>query len=66
MPRKTAREEATKVIKQFIADAKSRKLDEITKTRQPKRRRAGLILLDALDLVEAEFYDWLNGLDETP
>ena len=65
MPRKTARQETKKLFEQFIASAKERQLSKVTTTRQPKRRRQALITLDALDLVEAEFYDWVNGLEQT-
>ena len=61
MPRKTARQETEKLMNQFMDQATERLLQKITTTRQMKRRQVALKTLDALDLVKAEFYAWLNG-----
>lgn len=64
MPRKTARQETEKLVKQFMDDSKAQYLRDIQLTRQPTRRQQLLYELDALDSVSAKFYKWLNALDD--
>ena len=64
MARKTAKEEAGKLMKLFVQQTKDKYLRDITATRQPGRRRQLLYELDALDSVAGKLYDWLNGLED--
>ena len=63
MARKTAREEATKLLTRCVDETKAAYLLDIQQTRQPSRRRQLLYELDSLDSVAAKLYKWLNGLD---
>ena len=64
MARKSAREEAGKIMKQFVEETKAGYLQDIQATRIPSRRRQLLFELDALDSVAAKLYGWLNGLED--
>ena len=64
MPRKSTKEEATAYMQAFCVAAKDRLTQKMLKTMQPKRRDAMFKTIQAIDLVEAEFYNWQNGIDE--
>ena len=64
MPRKSTREEAAQYMQGFFDEAKDRLTQKMLKTMQPKRRDAMFKTIQAIDLVEAEFYNWQNGIDE--
>ena len=64
MPRRSTREEATKFIESFFSEAEVYFKDEMTKTRQVGRRDEMWNNLQALDRVNAFFYNWLNGVDD--
>lgn len=64
MPRKTARQETERMVKQFIDESKAAYLVDIQATRVYSRRRQLLYELDALDTVAAKFYNWLTSLDD--
>ena len=64
MPRRSTKEEATKFMAGFFAEAKDALTADILKTRQPTRRSELLNEIDALDRVHARFYNWINGVDE--
>ncbi len=63
MPRRTTKQEVEQVMSGFFKLAKQRALDNVLKTQQPSRRRKLLNKIDALDLVEAEYYDYINGVE---
>ena len=64
MPRRSTREEASKFMQGFFDEAKQILTDDILKTRQPLRREELLKEIDALDRVNARFYNWVNGVNE--
>ena len=64
MPRRSTREEATKFMQGFFEEAKDALTKDILKTRQPLRRTELLSEIDALDRVNARFYNWINGVND--
>lgn len=61
MPRKTAKEEASKIIDLFMAESERDILADIKLTRQPTIRAEFLGELDALDRMKKRYYNWSNG-----
>ena len=64
MPRRSTKEEATAYMAQFFADARQRLTEQMVKTMQPKRRNEMFNTIQAIDKVEAEFYNWANGVND--
>ena len=63
MPRKSTKEEAAQFMEGFFEEAKQNLTADILKTRQPIRRSELLNEIDALDRVNARFYNWINGVE---
>ena len=61
MPRKTAKEEATKIINKFMSESEADILRDIKGTRQPSIRAEYLAEMDALDRMKKRYYNWSNG-----
>ncbi len=64
MPRRTAKQETERMFGRFLQEAKAGLTQDILSTRQPKRRKALLTEIDALDRVEARFYAYVNGVTD--
>jgi len=64
MPRRSTKEESAKFMSGFFEEAKASLTADILKTRQPMRRTELLNEIDALDRVNARFYNWINGVED--
>lgn len=65
MARATAIQQAEKHIARFFLETKAGIMHDITRTRQPSRRKALLAQLDTFDKVEGRFYHWLTSQENT-
>lgn len=61
MARRTAIEEAQRLIERFFKETKDGYMQQIMATRQKGRRAELLKQLDVFDKVEGRAYDWLTS-----